>query len=398
MRTITAAILAISIASPLFSLSQELYKIKPQARSRVVTFENPTGAPGKGGAENQGAKGHAFDMVRAGATQVLMDYRGTGLVQRIWCTFDKRSPTMLRALRLQMYWDGSARPAVDVPLGDFFGIGLGQKVVFESALFSDPEGRSFNCLIPMPFRSRARIVLVNEGSEDINLWYEIDVLETPAHGNDVLYFHSYWNRLRDTTVGKDYEFLPRITGRGRFLGVNAGLIADSLYGETWWGEGEVKMYIDGDRDLATIVGTGTEDYVGTGWGLGAYHNRYQGAPIADAKTRYYAFYRYHIPDEIYFHKDIRVTLQQIGGGNFPVVKDLIQKGVRLKPVTIARATEFVKLLEKNPVPSILEDPNPEGWVNFYRVDDYSSCSYFYLDKPMHNLPALADVKERTRGL
>lgn len=384
--------------APLFALSQDLYKMRAAAKSRVITFENPTGGAGKGGMENKGAKGHANDIIKRGQTQVLMNYTGNGILQRIWCTIDKRTPQMLRALRLQMFWDNSTTPAVDVPFGDFFGIGLGQKVPFQSALFSDPEGRSFNCNIPMPFRKNARVLLINEGNEDVNLFYEIDVLETSPHAEDVLYFQAYWSRKVHTELGKDFEFLPTINGRGRFLGVNAGVIADTSYPDTWWGEGEVKMYLDGDKNFATIVGTGTEDYIGTAWGLGAYANNYQGSPIADEKKKIYAFYRYHIPDEIYFNSSIRVTIQELGGGTFPVVKELVRKGAKIQPVTIARNNSFVKLLEQNPVPSILDDPNPDGWVNFYRIDDYSSCAYFYLNRPAHGLPKLQSVEERVRDL
>jgi len=214
--------------------------------------------------------------------------------------------------------------------------------------------------------------------------------------DDMLYFHAYWNRQITSEVGKDFELLPRVTGKGRFLGVNVGVHTDSLYKDTWYGEGEVKMFIDGDSNYPTINGTGTEDYIGTGWGEGTFVNTYQGCMIADEKNNLFTFYRFHIPDAIYFYKDFKAIIQQIGGGPTDVVRKLQTQGVPLKPVSVSSDSGFVRLLEK---PMNLQDENfPKGWVNFYRVDDYSATSYFYLDKPTHNLPPIASVEERIKHL
>ena len=116
-----------------------------------------------------------------------------------------------------------------------------------------------------------------------------------------------------TTLQKDYEFLPKVEGRGRFLGVSVGMIADTKqYFKSWWGEGEAKYYIDGDTNNPTLSGTGTEDYIGSAWGQARFINMYQGCPVADHNNMHYSFYRFHVPDPVYFNKDIRVTMQQIG--------------------------------------------------------------------------------------
>src|SRR5207253_7187063 len=136
--------------------------------------------------------------------------------------------------------------------------------------------------------------------------------------------------------------------------------------------GEVKMYLDGDSDFPTINGTGAEDYTGTGWGMGTFSNLYQGAPVADEPKRQFVFYRWHVPDAVWFQKDIKVTLQQIGGGPKDVVKEKLNKGINLKPITVDNINGFVRLLDMKDPPSINDTNFPEGWVNFYRVDDYSA--------------------------
>ena len=365
----------------------------PGAQSRVSSFENINGVKGQGGKTNQGAKGNAYEALKAGEQKVLLDVTGAGIIQRMWFTVQDRSFSMLRSLRLQMFWDGAEKPAVDVPLGDFFGIGLGTTTRFESALFSSPEGRSFNCFVPMPYKKGAKVILINEGNADLKLlFFDIDFVELPKVEDNTLYFHACWRRQQTSALGADFELLPKVRGRGRFLGVHVGVNADTAYATTWWGEGEVKMYMDGDSTYPTINGTGTEDYIGTGWGLGPYAHQFQGCPVADEKTKRYAFYRYHIPDQVYFQQDFRAAIQQIGGGDKPVVRDLLKKGVRLKPISVSNDKGFTRLLDEK---ITIDDPAcPDGWVNFYRIDDYSATAFFYLDKPVSELPPLAEVGER----
>ncbi|HPN70143.1 MAG TPA: DUF2961 domain-containing protein, partial [Saprospiraceae bacterium] len=152
------------------SYGQKLYEYENKD-SRVSSFENLNGTIGQGGQTNKGAKGNAFESIKKGATKILLDVKGAGEIQRIWMTLNDRSPQMLRSLRLQMFWDGDIKPAVDVPLGDFFGVGLGMTAKFESELFTSPEGRSFNCYIPMPYKSGAKVQVVNESDKDLHMFY-----------------------------------------------------------------------------------------------------------------------------------------------------------------------------------------------------------------------------------
>lgn len=375
--------------------AQDIFRMPEGVKTGLSSFENMNGVKGAGGKTNKTAKGNAFEPLKAGESKVLLNTNEPGIIQRMWFTIQNRDPQMLRSLRFQIFWDGAAKPAVDVPFGDFFVANLGKTVAFQSALFSSPEGRSYNCYIPMPYRKAAKVVLTNEGTTDQPLlFYDIDFISVKTIPADALYFHAYWTRQKDNKLKEDFEVLPVLKGKGRFLGMSVGVHSDPIYDQTWWGEGEVKMYVDGDKDYPTINGTGTEDYIGTGWGLGAYSNWYQGCPVASDSLRQYVFYRWHLPDAVYFTKDFRVTLQQIGGGDYSLVKELVNKKVPLIPVSVANE-KFTRLFELPNTPDINDPDFPKGWVNFYRVDDYSAVSYFYLDKPFSNLPALPALSLRT---
>jgi len=291
---------------------------------------------------------------------------------------------MLRGLKIEMFWDGALTPAVSAPFGDFFGHGLGHMSAFQSALFASPEGKSFACYIPMPFKTGMRIVLTNESGKDLQLlFYDVDYTLGDKHDADVLYFHAYFHRENPTTLQKDFEILPHIAGRGRYLGTTLSVEANkNLYMDNWWGEGEVKAYIDGDTNSPTLSGTGTEDYIGTGWGLNQYANLYQGANFADNTNVRFSFYRYHVPDPVYFKKEIRVTIQQIGyASESKTGNPLYTTGT---PVYKAGAG----LVEK--------EKNSQGL--FERQDDWSAVAYFYLDKPENGLPPIVSADTRMKGM
>lgn len=399
MGVVSALLLLGSVQTAFGDPAMHLYQMPAGAETRWYSFENPTGAKGAAGPENKTAKGHAFDSVAPGQTRVLAGINGPGEIRRMWFTVNERDPQMLRSLRFEIFWDGADKPAVSVPFGDFFGAILGKSVVFENEFFCNPEGRSFNCYLPMPFRTGAKVTITNDSDRHLEkLFYDIDALHAPTPNPDALYFHATWRREPLTTLALDFELLPRVKGKGRFLGVHVGLIGhpDNV---GWFGEGEVKMYIDGDTMLPTIAGTGTEDYIGTGWGQGKFQMRYQGCLIAENKPAEFTFYRYHVPDPVYFYKDIRVTLQQMGGASKKAVVELLKKGVDIKPVSIDTDGKFIKLLESDPPIDLLTHDSPdEAWVNMYRRDDVCATALFYLDAPVNGLPDLAPVEQRIAGL
>jgi hypothetical protein len=350
--------------------------------------------------ENRGAKGHAWDSIAAGATYVLADVRGAGTIDRMWMTIDDRSPEVLRGIKLEIYWDGADTPAVSVPLGDFFLQAAGEMVPMETALFASPEGRSFVSYVKMPFRRSARLVLTNETGKKVNLFYDVDCRTSPAQAADALYFHAWWHRETRSALGKDFRILPAISGHGRFLGASIAVLTNPAYGKSWWGEGEVKVRLDGDRTQPSLVGTGTEDYIGSAWGQGAYINRYQGAPVATWDNGgSWSFYRFHIPDPVWFHDGIEVSLAQIGGAPKADVIGFQKAGAPLIPVTVDNGNRdggFEALLTSG---KKLTDPSVgDGWTNFYRSDDVAAVAYFYSDRPDRMLPAIQPASERMRDL
>lgn len=378
--------------------AQELFQFRNNTTPGWSTFENKNSIKSAGGTSNRNAKGHAFEDLAPGSVTELLNIKGAGTIQRIWMTVSDRSPFMLRSMKLEFYWDDEKTPAVSVPLGDFFGHSLGKMSAFENELFSSPEGRSFNSFVPMPFRKAAKVLIVNESDRKQTLFYEIDFVKVNQHPSSTLFFHAFYNDNSGSKLGEDYTLLPTLNGKGRFLGTHMGIITDSMYSTSWWGEGEMKIYIDDDGENPTLVGTGTEDYIGTGWGQGKYINRYQGCWLADPKTREWSFYRYHIPDEIYFNKNIRVTIQQMGGESTEFVRKIVANGAKLLPVTVATDQGFVKLFELNQAIALSNENFPKGWTNFYRLDNYSAVSYFYYDKPSSALPAIPSKEMRLRGI
>jgi len=384
--------------------TEGLYRSAPaDVQTRWVSPENPNGEKGEGALTNKGAKGNAFYIVPPGEKKVLFDVKGAGIINRMWLSGTIGvNAIQRRAVRLDMFWDGAKKPAVSAPVGDFFGIGLGLTARYDNALFSSPEGRSFNFTIPMPFRKSACITITNESGEEVWIWYDINFLKVKDLPEDALYFHAYWNRNLKTSLGKDYEILPKVEGNGRFIGSNIGVIGDSLYRDTWFGEGEVKVFLDGDKEQPTLVGTGTEDYIGSGWGQGEYASRYFGSLISDRDSDIYTFYRYHIADPIYFHKDCKVTLQQMGSANKVKLLKIKARGGAFIPVMVlgkeGSKTFQRRLLDEANPPKLEDSDFPLTSTNYYRSDDVSATAYFYLDKPENNLPELPPLELRMKDL
>ena len=364
-------------------LAQSLYTLPEGIETRWASPENPLGEKGKGAQINGGRKGRPAIPVKAGDQVTLAEVHGfSGTVRRIEATISDRSPAMLRGLKIEMFWDEAKKPAVSAPFGDFFGEGLGHMVAFQSALFASPEARSFNCYIPMPFRTGMKIVLTNESGKDLELlFYDVDYTLGDKHDAKDLYFHAHFQHQNPTKMQQDFEILPRVSGKGRYLGATLEVQADKeLYLDRWWGEGEVRIYLDGDRDWPTLAGTGTEDYVGTSWGIrGQYANLYHGSSFVDPDKMRYCFYRYHIPDPVYFKSDIRVTAQQIG----LVANDdpLYKTGVRIYQAG----------------PGLVERKKGSFGL-FERQDEWAAVAYFYLDNPEDELPPIEPAAERMKGL
>lgn len=372
-------------------VNEPLFVVPEGVQTRWASAENLKGEKGAGGQVNAGRKGSASLTLKAGDKKTLAEVQGTsGMVRRIWVTVHDRIPEMLRGIRIDMYWDGSAEPAVSAPLADFFCQSLGRMAhPFESALFSSPEGRSFNCCIPMPFRTGMKIQVTNESNHDLDMFfYDVDYTVGDKLPENSMYFHAHWRRENPTTLQKDFEILPKVQGRGRYLGCGLGVIADmQTYFMSWWGEGEVKIYLDGDKEYPTLCGTGTEDYIGTGWGQGPYSNLYQGCNYADGIKNWWSFYRLHVPDPVWFQKDCRVKIQQIGCWA-PESSKLMHEAGR----TIYLAGPGRVKVDMSP-----ESKLPKYGL-FERQDDWSACAYFYLDRPTNGLPSLAGVETRLAGL
>jgi hypothetical protein len=365
--------------------AQALYTAPSGVETRWASPENPRGKKGIGGQSNGGRKGQPSISIKAGEQATLAEVHGSsGTVRRIWATFSDRSPAMLRGLKIEMFWDGSSKPAVSVPFGDFFGMALGNMTAYQSALFASPEGKSFNCYIPMPFRTGMKIVVTNESGRDLRLfYYDVDYTLGDKHGKDDLYFHAHFRREDPTILQEDFEILPEVIGRGRYLGASVGVQANrELYADKWWGEGEVKVYLDGDREWPTLAGTGTEDYVGGAWGLNQFSNLYQGAIYEDQAKMEYSLYRFHVPDPVYFRSRVRVTIQQIG----------IILGASADDPIYATQTPVYKA-----GPGRVEIGKGSGGM-FERQDSWSAVAYFYLDKPEDALPALESPEERMKGM
>ena len=313
-------------------------------KSRAINAENPRGEKGRGGmaASHLGPsrKGSpCIGEIEPGATALLGEIEGPGVIQHIWITVtDKTSDAdrfVLRDLVLRMYWDGEESPSVEVPLGDFFCCGFGQGCLVNSLPIVVNPNRGFNCYFPMPFRKSARLTVENQHKNPVPaFFYQIDycLQEVPENAGT---FHAQWRRQPITDLGQDYVLLDNVKGSGQYIGTYLALSTLERY---WWGEGEMKFYIDGDTDYPTICGTGTEDYFGGAWSFAKQENGrtveqtfctpFLGYPFyshhdTSIHNDYHnddcppmrGFYRWHIPDPIRFEKDLRVTLQQIGVGH-----------------------------------------------------------------------------------
>lgn len=312
------------------------------AKSRAINAENPTGEKGRGGMAagslGRGRKGSpCIPEIAPGETKILADIEGPGIIRHIWMTVtDKISDKnrfVYRDLVLRFFWDGEEKPSVECPLGDFFCCGFGRSYSVNSMPIVVIPRSGFNCYFAMPFKRHARITVENQNEETIpSFFYQIDYTCEEVLPEDLGYFHTQWRRSRMTEPGRDHIILDGVKGQGQYVGTFLALSTLERY---WWGEGEVKFYIDGDGEFSTICGTGTEDYFGGAWSFArlgqgrmeetTYQTPFMGYPFYSNSdegiyNQYHnddcppmrGLYRFHLPDPIYFKEDIKVTIQQIG--------------------------------------------------------------------------------------
>lgn len=361
--------------------------------SRAATFENPTGARGAGGTAHGGRKGAPNKTLQPGESVVLADLEGPGVIRHIWVTIPVMRPERMRSQILEVRYDGRDEPSIAAPLLDFFGLPHGRPAAYTSAVLTAQEGRGFNSYLPMPFRERVHITYTNHADREVTLYYQVDFTLQPELPADLGYLHVAFRRENPTVQKRDFVITQGLRGPGRFLGCAIGVrVIDHA---SWYGEGEVKVFRDGDHELPTICGTGLEDYVGTAWGMGQHHAPYGGVPLclsehgdaAEAmgvQPDFVSFYRWHLPDPIMFQQDLTVTIQQIGAMFF----------------SAGQEAELAAYEQTNP-------PAGEGWITgthpamlawgiCERVDDYSCTSYVYCREPQ-SVPAV-DVAAATADI
>lgn len=311
---------AIEASAQHVDLVHEPYKLETGLISRSISFENPTGAPGAGGkAASQlgpGRKGSPSRSIKPGEEVQLCDIEGPGTIRHIWLT-TARDPAAQRALLIRAWWDDQEHPSIECLVGDFFGFAHGKIMPYHSAVHSVGSTGGRNIWLPMPFVERAKITFVNEGDKTVPLFYQIDYTIADEHSPGVGRLHVLFRRENPTTEKKDFELLPERENKGRFIGSVIGV--RNLHPERWWGEGEVKVFMDGDTEFPTICGTGSEDYVGLAWGIQQTPFRYNGCSLNKSpegvKEHYISMYRWHLPDPIAWQNRARITIQQIAWQN-----------------------------------------------------------------------------------
>ena len=252
----------------------------------------------------------------------ILDMDGPGMIRHIWIAFP---PRLLRMLVLRMYWDHEELPSVQVPVGDFFCSAPGYYGEFQSLAVCVNAKNAMNCYWQMPFRKHARVTLEYLGDERTShIYYTINLTQQEIP-EDAAYFHASFRRTNPLKYGEDFVIADGIRGRGSFAGC---YMTWQQNNEGWWGEGEVKMYLDGDKEFPTICGTGTEDYFCGAWSFGdrTYFSPYSGlicggpSHVGDR----HAMYRFHLADPLWFHSELKVTMQALGWrseGRFLPLKD-----------------------------------------------------------------------------
>ena len=246
-----------------------------------------------------------------GETIVLADLKGPGVVTHIWLTVAANEYGWPRLLRLRAFYDGSATPSVDAPVGDFFGAGHGYEKPLNSLMVvNGSEGRSRNSYWPMPFRKSCRITLTNEGRRRMsNVYYHVDWEQRPSLPPDTGYFHAWYRQELPARKGMPYQILA-VRGRGQYVGTLLNVIQTE---PGWFGEGDDAFFVDGEK-TAGIQGTGTEDYFNDAWSLRVTQGPYWGVPVAEGTGQgaRMSAYRWHLRDPIPFRESLRFEFEHAG--------------------------------------------------------------------------------------
>ncbi len=331
-----------------------IYRLS-DAKTRSISPENFNGAKGGGGKATTGTgsgasrelgKGWKVSpsvVIKSKTVYTVAEIEGSGAVQHIWMT-----PTgNWRYSILRFYWDDETTPSVEVPVGDFFGMGWGQYAPLQSLAVCVNPGSAFNCYWPMPFRKKCRITMENIDDEDMVLYYQVDYVLTDVP-DDAAYFHAQFRRINPLPYKQDYVLVDSIRGRGQYVGT---YIAWGVHNNGWWGEGEIKFFMDGDTDYPTICGTGTEDYFCGSYDFDTHKKTEAGVDVSEYtpfSTPYsgliqaikgdghynvsqrFGLYRWHIHEPIRFEKNLKVTIQALGwrsGGRYLPLQDDIASTV-----------------------------------------------------------------------
>ena len=248
-------------------------------------------------------------------TTTIMDVEGPGTIQHIWITVAEE---YYRDLIIRIFWDGETEPSVEVPIGDFFCNGFRKRVDITALPINVNPSGGFNCYFPMPFRTSAKITIENRNPEDIRGFFYSVTYALGIVDDDEAYFHAQFRRSNPLPYMDDHTIVDGITGKGQFVGT---YICWQQNVSGWWGEGEIKFFMDGDEEFPTLCGTGTEDYFGGAWGFcGTYSAPFLGYPLGvstavDSERKpgtRHGLYRFHIMDPIRFSADMRVTIQALG--------------------------------------------------------------------------------------
>lgn len=357
---ILQAILFYSCSTKQTGTNDNLYTLGTGLVSRSVSFENPAGEPGQGGQTSSnlgiGRKGSPARSIAPGETVVLCDINGPGTINHIWMTggfLEKK--VALRSMVIRAYWENQEYPGIECPLGDFMGAAHSKINSYQSAVHSTGINAALNIWLPMPFSKNAKMTITNEGDDHIILFYQIDYTIGDRHPENFGRLHVCFRRENPTTLTEDFEILPKRTGEGRFIGAVLGI---RTLENNWWGEGEVKIFIDGDTDFPTICGTGSEDYVCVSYGMQQTPFLYHGCSWN--QKGFISMYRWHLPDPVFWEKDVRVTIQQIGYSS--------------------------------------EKAKETGHALYERQDDWSSAAFWYEPVPSEKLPEFPDLNSRTANL